>query len=156
VYTSSFTLNIAPALDITDSRVVYVIKGYKFIYGENIVVTGGRKPFRYVLSARVPTADSALCSTIRTRMRRLPLPCPRGSCDACALLLRWRVAPFSGHVNVLGGPVLQGPCTHLLSHSRTPPQIHRYFYEGVLPPGLRLDRVGDGPKITGNPTETGR
>ena len=103
MYTSSFTLNIAPALDITDSRVVYVIKGYKFIYGENIVVTGGRKPFRYVLSARVSSADSALCSTIRTRMRRLPLPCPRGSCDTCALSLRWRVGPFSGHVNVLGG-----------------------------------------------------
>lgn len=77
VYTSAFVLNVAPALAITDSRVVYVYRDEYFIYGEMMVVQGGRRPFRY-------------------------------------------------------------------------------FYEGVLPPGLRLDRVGDGPKISGHPRQTGR
>jgi len=77
LFTSAFTLSVAPALDITDERVIYVYKNAYFIYGEMMAVQGGRKPFRY-------------------------------------------------------------------------------FYEGTLPPGLRLDRVGDGPKISGHPRETGR
>lgn len=59
VSATTFVLIVAPPLQVRDSRVIYTFQNVYFVYGEQMVVTGGRPPFRYnIVSGALPPGVS--------------------------------------------------------------------------------------------------
>lgn len=69
----TFTLVVAPPLKISDSRIVHTLKNVYFVYGENMVVTGGRPPFSYGYSGTLPPGITLMQSGPTPRLEGYPV-----------------------------------------------------------------------------------